>query len=83
MYSDNKNEECQTEDKPLAEYSETIESSSESKKSKNKKSKTMTRWRDVDAIEKKVDTLHIIRAGKPSSRVDKTVDKLIEKRKKK
>ena len=38
-------------------------------------------WRDVRSIEKKVDNLHIARAKKPTSKVDKTVDKLVEKRK--
>jgi len=82
MLSKKKNKDCQTEDNPLAEYSETVEASSKTKKSKSNK-KNMTRWRDVDSIEKKVDVLHIANAKKPSSTVDKTVDKLIEKRKKK
>ena len=34
-------------------------------------------------LEEKVDTLHITQAQKPSTEVDKTVDKLIWKRKRK
>lgn len=71
--------------KPLAEYKETLHTSTKSsKKTKNTTSSTDQRcWRDVDLIEKKVDTLHITQAQKPTTEVDKTVDKLIQKRKKK
>ena len=79
----------ETKDKPLAEYHETLHSgSSASKKSSSSKkgatgSSDQRVWRDVDGIEDKVDNLHITRAQKPVSELDKTVDKLISKRKKK
>lgn len=78
-------EECEEEDKPLAEYKETLYTDTKSsKKTNSDDSSTEQRyWRDVDSIEKKVDKLHITRAQKPATAVDKTVDKLIEKRKKK
>jgi len=76
----NKKEEDKTENKPLAEYRETIESSTEEE---IKAIKSQKKWRDVESIEKKVDTLHIIRVGKTGSEVDKTVDRLIKKNKKK
>ena len=40
-------------------------------------------WRDVDSIEKKIDNIHKNRAKKPTSEIDKTVDKIIQKPKKK
>ena len=74
--------------KPIAEYHETLETG------KITKSKTTTTvktrmpseqriWRDVDAIEENVDNIHIRDAKKPVSDLDKKVDGLIEKRKKK
>ena len=44
-----------------------------------------TEWAgaDPESIEKRVDNLHITSADKPSSEVDKTVDKLIKKNKRK
>jgi hypothetical protein len=79
-------EEYKNDNKPLAEYKETLYTAAKSsKKTKsNTTSSTEQRyWRDVDLIEKKVDHLHINRAQKPTTEVDKTVDKLIQKRKKK
>ncbi len=77
--------EIKKNDKPLAEYNETLYTDTKSsKKTNSDDSSTEQRyWRDVDSIEKKVDKLHITRAQKPATAVDKTVDKLIEKRKKK
>jgi hypothetical protein len=68
------------EDKPLAEYSETLESISTSKQKSVKKSSPPSDqriWRDVDLIEDKIDNLHITRAQKPVTELDKKVDKLI------
>ena len=78
----------ESEDKPLAEYSETLHAGkpATSKKSSGKHSSKPSDqriWRDVDSIEEKVDTLHISRAQKPVTELDKTVDKLISKKKKK
>ena len=55
------------------------------KKTSSKKSSDADQrlWRDVDSIEEDVDTLHIKKAKKPVTEVDKKVDKLIEKNKEK
>ena len=81
-------EEKETGNKPIAEYRETLETG------KITKSKTTTTvktsapseqriWRDVNAIEENVDNIHIREAKKPVSDLDKKVDSLIKKRKKK
>jgi len=79
--------EQEPEDQPLAEYHETLHSGvSTSKKGKSKKQRKTKSdqriWRNVDSIEEKVDNLHITRAKKPVTELDKTVDKLISKKKK-
>jgi hypothetical protein len=72
------------DDQPLDEYSETLESDvPSSKKAETAKSSDQRVWRDVRSIEEKVDNLHITRAQKPDNELDKTVDKLISKKKKK
>ena len=72
------------EDQPLAEYHETLYTgASTSKKAKTTTSSDQRIWRDVDAIEDKIDNLHKIKAQKPVSEIDKTVDKLITKWEKK
>jgi len=65
---------------PLVEYNETIESSTDKE---IKETESKRRWRNVESIEKKVDILHITRAEKPESEVDRTVDRLIKKNKRK
>lgn len=78
-------EGSEPDNKPLAEYKETLHTSTKS----SKKTSTIgsldneIRWRDVDSIEKKVDKIHITRAQKPTTEIDKTVDKVIQKRNKK
>jgi len=67
-------------DKPLAEYSETVETVSTSKKKKTVATPAPSDqriWRDVNSIEEKVDNLHISRAQKPVTELEKKVDKLI------
>ena len=76
-------EEPQTiqEDKPLAEYHEILYSDTKKKKDTKKKTTDITDqvvWRNADYIEKKVDEVHIEKAKKPKTNVDKTVDKLIK-----
>ena len=76
--------EEESKDEPLAEHSETLETG----KATSQKSGTTTTfdqrvWRDVKGIEGRVDNLHITRAQKPVTELDKKVDKLIGKRKKK
>jgi hypothetical protein len=79
------NEEYEQTYEPLAEYKEILYTNTKSSKKKSKKtfSNEEIYWRDVDLIEKKIDKLHITRAQKPTTEVDKTVDKVIQKSKKK
>jgi len=73
-------EEQETGEKPLAEYKETLHTGSKSKKTSNTVPNQAV-WRDVNAIEDKVDNLHITRAKKPVTELDRKVDRLVEKRK--
>jgi hypothetical protein len=77
--------EIRTEEEPLAEYNETLQTGKPSSKKPNSKSllSEQRHWRDINSIENKVDNIHKTRAEKPMTEVDRTVDKLIEKRKKK
>ena len=68
------------EDQPLAEYHETLYTGGPSSKTGTIVSSDQRIWRDVDTIESNIDNLHITKAIKPHSEVEKTVDKLIEKR---
>lgn len=74
-------------DQPLAEYHETLHTNKKTSTSKtvsHTSSNVDQRvWRDVDSIETNVDTIHIKKAQKPVTEVDKKVDKLISKHKKK
>jgi hypothetical protein len=74
-------------DEPLAEYQETLDSgkqiSTSTTASHFSSDADQRIWRDVNSIEKEVDTLHIKKAQKPVTEVDKKVDKLIEKNKEK
>lgn len=68
------------DDQPLAEYSETLETGvPTSKKGKSTKSTKQRLWRDFDLIEEKIDNLHISRAQKPITTIDKKVDGIISK----
>jgi len=40
-------------------------------------------WRDVRAIEKNIDTIHINKSDKPTSELEKKVDRIIKKKQKK
>lgn len=64
----------------LDEYSETLKTGSK-KKSKTKEKQHL--WRNVDKIEENIDNIHIKNAKKPSNQVQKKVDTIIEKTKKK
>lgn len=76
--------EKEPEEEPLFEYQETLQTGvSTSKKTKTTAPSDQRIWRDVNTIEEKIDTLHITKAKKPVTELDKTVDKLITKRKKK
>jgi len=77
-----KEEEPKSDDEPLAEYNETLETGKITSKQSNVTKPTDQRvWRDVEGIEGKVDNLHITKAQKPVTELDKKVDKLIDKRK--
>ena len=74
-------EEQETGEKPLAEYKETLQTGSKSKKT-SKPASDQVVWRDIGAIEKKIDNLHITRAQKPVTELDRKVDWILEKNKK-
>ena len=71
------------EEKPLAEYKETLYSSdSAAKKRSSMKRKTSSLsdqriWRDIKSIEENIDNNHIIRAEKPVTELNKKVNKQI------
>ena len=68
------------DDQPLAEYSETLETGvPTSKKRKSTQSTKQRLWRDFDLIEEKIDTLHIAKAQKPITEIDKKVDSIVSK----
>lgn len=69
-----------TDNQPIAEYHDTVYTEEYRAKKRKEAVNNQQVWRNVDAIEKKVDILHITRAQKPVSELDKKVDKLIEKR---
>lgn len=74
-------------DQPIAEYHETLHTGKKTSTSKTishtSSNVDQRLWRDVDSIEEDVDTLHTKKAKKPVTEVDKKVDKLISKHKKK
>ncbi|KYK21952.1 hypothetical protein AYK24_02815 [Thermoplasmatales archaeon SG8-52-4] len=73
-------DEEKRDDQPLAEYSETLETGvPTSKKGKSTKSTKQRLWRDFDLIEEKIDNLHISRAQKPITEIDKKVDSIVSK----
>ncbi len=79
-------EEKEDPNKPIAEYNETIHSDTgkrEKDKSTDETYKKQHIWRNVDKIEENVDNIHIKNAKKPSTEIDKKVDGIITKTKKK
>lgn len=78
-------EELEAEFQPLAEHHETLyaEGSATKKGKKDKETHSQRIWRDVNAIEERVDNIHKSKAKKPTSELNKTVDKILSKRKKK
>ena len=68
----------ETEEKPLGEYHETLQTGkARSKKFQDTYESDQRIWRDVTLIEDKIDKLHKTRAEKPITEIDKKVDKLI------
>ena len=78
--------QSETEEEPekptLPEYHETLYTK-ESTPKKDKETYSHTTWRDIKAIEEKVDNLNKVEAKKPKSKLDKTVDEILSKNKKK
>ncbi|UCH72342.1 MAG: hypothetical protein JSW62_01995 [Thermoplasmatales archaeon] len=74
----------ETKKENLAEYHETLNAGQSSLKSSSKDSFSSEEvvWRNVESIEKDVDDLHKAEAVKPRTDIDKTVDKILSKRKK-
>ena len=71
----------ENEQKPLAEYHETLQTGKPRLKkyeiTKDPYESDQRIWRDVSLIEEKVDDLHKIRAEKPITEIDKKVDSII------
>ena len=76
-------EETVEEDKPLAEYKETLETGKATTIKTTNTDTDQRVWRDVNKIEKDVDTINTKKAKKSSTDVGRTVDELIKKRQKK
>ncbi|MBN2066544.1 MAG: hypothetical protein JW771_07045 [Candidatus Thermoplasmatota archaeon] len=81
-------ETAEEEKEPLAQHAETLYAKgSGSKKSSSQKTKSSTGdqriWRDVNAIEENVDYIHEKKTAASSSEIDRTVDRLLQKRKRK
>ena len=71
------------ENQTVAEYHDTVYTEEHQAKKRKEATNNQQVWRDVDSIENKIDNLHITRAQKPVTELDKTVDRLLQKRKKK
>jgi predicted HAD superfamily phosphohydrolase YqeG len=70
------------DDKPLTEYKETLYTDYPKSKKQAYAFSNQTSWRDVQAIEKNIDIIHITNAEKPTNELDKIVDRIIAKKKK-
>lgn len=72
-------------DETLASYHDTLEAENKTKKqetnAKRESYQDQNIWRDVKSIEEKVDNLHIDRAVRPRSDLDKKVDGLLKRKK--
>jgi hypothetical protein len=71
-----------SENRPLAEYKETLYTGSPKSKQEAYAFSNQRTWRDIQTIEKNIDNIHITNARKPLNELDKVVDRLIEKKKK-
>ncbi len=73
-------ENLEEEEKILAEYKETLYSSSHTAKRGKKQVLSNQRiWRDMDSIEKNIDVLEVKKVVKPIAELDKKVDKIISR----
>ncbi|MDH7506460.1 MAG: hypothetical protein QHH15_01560 [Candidatus Thermoplasmatota archaeon] len=71
-----------TQSEPLAEYNDILYTANHKSKKQSYAFSDQMLWRDIHAIEKSIDTIHITSVKKPSNELDKIVDRLIEKKKK-
>jgi len=75
-------ESIQEDQEVLAEYKETLYTSSQAAKKGKKQIYSDQRiWRDMGSIEKNIDSLEIKKVVKPISELEKKVDKIISKSK--
>lgn len=77
--------ETQTDDETLTSYHDSLETQKPVKKQKNiatrESYKDQNIWRDVESIEEKVDNLHVDRAVRKRSDLDKKVDGILKRKK--
>ena len=72
-----KETEQEVEEEPV-EYRDTLYSGTSTSKQESTYSTSEQRhWRDLESIEKNIDNLHITKARKPHTDVEKSVDTLI------
>ena len=71
------------EESTLVEYRETLHTEGSTTKKKNTTASDQRVWRDMNTIEKNIDNLRKTKKTKPRSELDKTVDKILSKSKKK
>jgi len=78
--SNDKDENIQDDEVILAEYKETLYTSSHaSKKQKRHVLSDQRIWRDMDSIEKNIDSLEVKKTVKPVVELDKKVDRILTK----
>lgn len=75
--------EKETTDQNIADYHETLQTRDTSGQGYTSYPSDQRYWRDVRAIEKKIDTLHLNKSDKPTSELEKKVDRIIKKKEKK
>jgi hypothetical protein len=68
--------------RPITEYKETLYTDSYKPKKETYAYSNQTMWRNIQAIERNVDTIHIDNTNKPSNDLEKIVDRIIAKKKK-
>ena len=73
---------AKTEDQPLAQYKETLYTGTPDPKKGAHAISGQSTWRNVPAIEKNVDIIHIKSANKPANDIDRIVDSIIARKKK-
>jgi len=87
-YSSNEAEENltfekETEDQPIVDYHETLQTKDSAHKEYTGSSSDQRIWRNVRAIEKNIDKINTSKSRKPTSELEKKVDNIIKKKEKK